>query len=153
AKASSFICLLRCRRRHAAISVIGGAGAFRGDHGHPERMFRRAARAEGGALRRLALAAKDEAADAFALCLGLRHDGADTGLRVAGAIGVGEPEAALLDLADAAPAPPDHLEDLAHDLLGGGVAFSPHRPRILVLDLGGAGLELADAEIDALEDV
>ena len=83
----------------------------------------------------------------------LRHDRAEARLGVEVAIGVGEAEAALRDLADAAPAAVHDLEDLAHDRLRRRVAVAADRAGVLVLDLGAALLELADAEVDAFEDV
>src|SRR4051812_23353815 len=104
-------------------------------------MLGRAARAEGRALRRLALTAEDQAADALALQFLLRHDRPEAGLGVEIAISVGEPQAALLDFADAPPAPRHDTKHLAHDLLSRLIAAAADGARILVLDLRPPGLE------------
>src|SRR5690242_7062475 len=107
-------------------------------------MFRRAARAEGGALWRLLLATEHQAADAVTRLLLLRHDGPEPRLGIEGSIRFGEAEAALRDFADAAPAPLHDAEHLAHDSLRWLVAEPSHRSAVLVLYLRAALLELSD---------
>ena len=80
-------------------------------------------------------------------------DRAEPRLGVEGAVGLGEAEPALGDLADAAPAPGHDPEHLGHHLARRRIARPPDGAGVLVLDLGAARLQLPDAEIDALEDV
>ena len=71
--------------------------------------------------------------------------GAEAALGVEIAIGLGKAQPAFGDVADAAPAPRDHPEDLAHQRLRGAVAVAADGAAVLVLDLGAARLELAHA--------
>src|SRR5207342_2416882 len=95
AKPLSFIALLgRLRRRHAAIPVVGGACTFGRNHGDTEGMLGRTARAKGRTFGRLAFAAEDQAADALALFLLLRHHCPEPGLGVEVVVGLSQGEAA-----------------------------------------------------------
>src|SRR5665213_1241316 len=137
----------------AAVAVIGGAGSLGRNHGDAQGMLRRAALAEGSAIGGPLLAAKDQPADAFAGTFLAQSNRAEALLGIEGAVGVRQRQSALGDLTDAAPAPRDDPKDLAHEVLRRLVARTLHRARILVLDLRPALLQLANAEIDTLEDV
>ena len=105
------------------------------------------------AIGRLLLTAEHQPADAFAGALLALADGAEPVLSVEGGVRLGKRQPAFGDLADAPPAAMNDAEHLAHDVLRRAIAAALDRARVLILDLGVAGLELADAEIDAFEDI
>src|SRR4029079_10127558 len=113
--------------------VVGGACTFGRNHGDAEGMLGRTARAKGRTFGRLAFAAEDQAADALALFLLLRHHYPEPRLGVEVVVGLRHGEAALLDLADAPPAAVHDAEDVAHDPLRRLIALPADGARILVL--------------------
>src|SRR5579872_839118 len=116
-------------------------------------MLRRAARTEGRALRRLALAAQHEARNALTRLVTSDAQSTEPVLGIEVRIALSEAEAALGDVANASPATRYHAEHLAHHGLRLAIAVAADRAAVLVLDLASPSLELTHTEIDAFEDV
>ncbi len=131
----------------------GKKGALARDHRGAERAARRALFPK-----RRALVGLDQPLQHLAAVAERRLCGADIGHREARlgvevAVRVAQPPAALRDRPDAAPAAVGHLEHVREHLLGWGVALRAHSPRVGVLQLGAALLELRHRAADALQHV
>ena len=137
----------------AAVAVVGGTGAFGGDHGGAEGVLGGAAGAEGGAFVGLDFALQYQAAEAFGRFLDAEAGDTEFALGVEGGVGGTEAEAALGDFADAPPFARGDLEDLVDELLGGAIASAADGAGVLVFDFGPAGFQLLDAHEHALQDV
>ena len=105
--------------RLAAVEVVGGTGAFGGNHGRAEGVLGSAAGAEGGTFVGLDFALQDQAAEAFGWFFDAQAGYAELAFGVEGRVGGTQAEAALGDLADAPPFAGGDLEDLADQLLAG----------------------------------
>src|ERR1700690_2202811 len=116
-------------------------------------MLRGAARAECGTLERLLQPAENLAADAFAGGRGLLRAEAEFRGRIERGEFLPEGPPACRDRAEPPPVAVDDAEHLADDSEGRGIAAGAHDARVGVLDVGPAGLELADAPEQPLEDV
>src|SRR5579872_1409791 len=116
-------------------------------------MLRSAPCPEGGTLIGLRNPLQHEPTDALGRFLGGEPAEAKSALRVEVRKFPTQTESAVRDLPNPAPLTRHDLEHATHDLLRRYVTNTPHRPRILVLYLGPAFLELFDDHVDTLQDV
>ena len=147
------LCSGRREQGWRSVAVVGGAGAFGGDHGRAERVFGRATRAVGGASVGFQQAAQDFAGAAFGG--GSRRGGfrgeTDVGIEIS-VFGAEGPSAGG-ENAEAAPFAVDDAEDAGKESAGGGIAVGAGDAFVGVLDVGASGFELGDAAVDAAEEV
>src|SRR5450756_1612571 len=133
--------------------VVRGARTLGRHHGGAQRLAGGAQRPEG-----LALVGLDQALQDFAAAADLRLLGDDVGDReplggIEVAVLLGQLPARAGDHPDAAPVAVGDREDVGEHPAGVRVAVALHGPRVRVLHLGPAGLELQNRLADALEDV
>src|SRR5688572_11370464 len=116
------------------VGVVGGTGAFGGNHGGPERSLGCALRAEGRTIPRPLEPFEDLPADAQRRLAS--DDGAniEQPLGIVGAVLVTQPVAALRNRADAAPLPVANLEHLVQQSARCHVALRTDGACVLGLD-------------------
>src|SRR5574341_1677059 len=102
-------------RFNSPIPIIRRARALRGNHSRAERMLRRAARAKSGALVRLLQSLQDQPTDALGRFLDGAAGDAEAQFGVVLHVFFAQAQAALGNLADAAPLAMNDLKNLAND--------------------------------------
>ncbi len=136
------------------VRVVGGAGAFGGDHRGAEGISGVQAAPERRTVMRLLEAAKDLAADAGGGLQRLDRANLEATLGIELAELVAKPQAALGNAADAAPLSGRRPRRPTRRAAGRpGLPCAADDPRVLVLHVGLARLELTNGAEHAIEEV
>src|SRR3989338_1173951 len=113
------------------VSIISRAGAFRGNHGRPQRALRLACAAERRTFRGLFNPLQYQTADAFRTFLGRAQRHAETLFGIKFPVFFPQAESALGDFPDPPPFPVDDTENLFNNFLGMLIALPAHRAGVL----------------------
>ena len=116
-------------------------------------MLGSALRAERRAFDRLFDALQNDPADALARFLDGVSGHAKARFRIETPVRLSQPEPALGDLSDSTPFAGDDAEDVLDEFLRLDISLAAHAPRVRILDLGAAFLQLLQTHVDAMENV